>query len=125
MRFYVGDLLFDELLLAISKDLIIFECCFLRRSLSRSFLQISGFFLEVLSIVVFSIFLFLFLHHSSTADTPCIFQRCLSNYTSHLSNLFEKGVNMRNREVSWPCKQLMLRFLEISMFLKNDKKEKA
>ena len=34
----VGDWLFDELLLAISKDLIIFECCFLRRSLSRCFL---------------------------------------------------------------------------------------
>ena len=34
----VGDWLFDELLLAISKDLIIFECCFHRRSLSRCFL---------------------------------------------------------------------------------------
>ena len=33
----VGDWLFDELLLAVSKDLIIFEC-FLRRSLSRCFL---------------------------------------------------------------------------------------
>ena len=30
--------LFDELLLEISKDLIIFEYCFLRRSLSRCFL---------------------------------------------------------------------------------------
>ena len=34
----VGDWLFDEMLLAISKDLIIFECCFLRRLLSRCFL---------------------------------------------------------------------------------------
>ena len=33
----VGDWLFDDLLLAISKNLIIFECCFLRRSLSRCF----------------------------------------------------------------------------------------
>ena len=40
----VGDWLFDELLLAILKDLIIFECCFLRRSLSRCFWQILGFF---------------------------------------------------------------------------------
>ena len=40
----VGDWLFDELLLAISKDLIIFECCFLRRSLSKCFLYISGVF---------------------------------------------------------------------------------
>ena len=34
----VGDWLFDELLLEISKDLIIFECCFHRRSPSRCFL---------------------------------------------------------------------------------------
>ena len=34
----VGDWLFDELPLAISKDLTIFECCFLRKSLSRCFL---------------------------------------------------------------------------------------
>ena len=34
----VRDWLFDELLLAILKDLIILECCFLRRSLSRCFL---------------------------------------------------------------------------------------
>ena len=32
------DWLFDELLLAISKDLIIFEFCFLRQSLSKCFL---------------------------------------------------------------------------------------
>ena len=34
----VGDWLFHELLLTISKDLISFECCFLRRSLSKCFL---------------------------------------------------------------------------------------
>ena len=32
-----------------------------------------GFGLELLSIVAFSTFLFLFLHLSSTADIPCIF----------------------------------------------------
>ena len=34
----VKDWLFDEVLLAITKDMLIFECCFLRRLLSRFFL---------------------------------------------------------------------------------------
>ena len=118
----VGDWLFDELLLTISKDLIIFKCFFLRRSLSRFSCRFWGFFLELVSIVVSSTFLFIFLHRWSTADTPCTFQRSLIHYTFHLLNLFEKDLNMRNREVSWLSKQLMLGFLEISMFLKNDKK---
>ena len=88
------------------------------------FLVDFGFFLEPFSIIVFSTFVFLFLHRSSTADTPCIFQRCLNHYTFHLLNLFEKGVNIGNRDVSWLYKQLMLGFLEILMFLKNDKKKK-
>ena len=81
-----------------------------------------GFFRVALHVVYSS---FLFLHRSSIDDTPCIFQRCLSHYTFHLLNLFEKGVNMRNREVSQLCKQLILGFLEISMFFKNDKKQKS
>ena len=40
---YVGDWLFDELLLAISKDLIIFECYFLRPWLSRCFVDFGVF----------------------------------------------------------------------------------
>ena len=41
----VGDWLFDELLLAISKDLIIFECCFLKTVAFKMFLVDFGVFL--------------------------------------------------------------------------------
>ena len=89
----------------------------------KMFLVDFGVFFRVALHVVYSTFLFF--HRSSTADTPCIFQRCLSHYTFHLLNLFEKDVNIRNRQVSQLCKQLMLGFLEISMFFKNDKKQKS
>ena len=39
----VGDWLFDELVLAISKDLIIFECCFLLVAFKMFLVDFGGF----------------------------------------------------------------------------------